>query len=158
MKLIGLISDTHGLLRPQAVAALSGVELIVHAGDMGSPDVIAALQQIAPVFAVRGNVDGGPWADRFPPTQVVEVAGKHLYVLHDLNQLDLDPVAADVQVVVSGHTHQPSVTVRRGVLYVNPGSCGPRRFRLPVTVAHLRLGAGEPSAEIIELPLTAPGS
>ena len=153
MKTIGAISDTHGLLRPRALAALQGSDLIVHAGDIGSPDVIKALRDLAPVFAVRGNVDRDAWAERFPKTQVVEVGGVFLYVLHDVNELDLDLVAAKFRVLVSGHSHRPSVTQDRGILFLNPGSAGRRRFRLPVTVAKLVVQAGQPHAEIIELPV-----
>ena len=152
-KTIGVISDTHGLVRPEALAASHGSDLIVHAGDIGSPDVIKALQTLAPVFAVRGNVDRDAWARRLPKTQVVEVDSVFLYVLHDVNELDLDPVAANFHVVVSGHSHRPSVTQERGILFLNPGSAGRRRFRLPVTVAKLVVQAGQPHAEIIELPV-----
>ena len=151
MKTIGVISDTHGLLRPEALAALRGSDLIVHAGDIGSPDVIEALQGLAPVFAVRGNVDREAWVGQFPKTQVVEVKGVLLYVLHDLNELDLDPVAANFQVVISGHSHRPSVKKVGGVLFLNPGSAGRRRFRLPVTVARLTIRRGEIDAKIVEL-------
>lgn len=151
MNTIGVISDTHGLLRPEALVVLQGSDLLVHAGDVGSPDVIHALSELAPLFAVRGNVDRGPWADRLPKTQVVEIGGIFLYVLHDLNDLDLDPTAAEFQVVISGHSHRPSVSRDRGVLYLNPGSAGPRRFQLPVTVARLVIEAGAIEAEIIEL-------
>ena len=153
MKTIGVISDTHGLLRPEALAALRGSDLIVHAGDIGSPDVIEALQGLAPVSAVRGNVDREAWAGQFPKTQVVEVKGVLLYVLHDLNELDLDPVAANFQVVISGHSHRPSVKKDGGVLFLNPGSAGRRRFRLPVTVARLTIRRGEIGAEITELQI-----
>ena len=151
MKTIGVISDTHGLLRPEALVALQGSDLLVHAGDIGLADVIGTLQDLAPVFAVRGNVDGEAWASRFPKTQVVEVGGVLLYVLHNVNELDLDPVAANFRVVISGHSHRPSVTTHHSVLYLNPGSAGRRRFRLPVTVAKLVVEAGLPYAEIIEL-------
>jgi len=146
-----VISDTHGLLRPQAIEALRGAELIVHAGDVGSPDVLAQLERLAPLFAVRGNTDRDPWADRLPPSQVVEAAGRFLYVLHDLGQLDLDPAAAGFQVVVSGHSHRPAVSRNNGVLYLNPGSAGPRRFQLPTTLADLRIGPAVVEAQIIEL-------
>jgi putative phosphoesterase len=150
-KTIGVISDTHGLLRPAAVAALQDTDLVVHAGDIGSPDVIEALQQLGPVFAVRGNVDRGLWAEGLPATQTVEVQIVRLYVLHDLGALDLDPVAAGFQVVIAGHSHRASITTRQGVQYLNPGSAGPRRFRLPVTVARLSVEPGKVSAEIIVL-------
>jgi putative phosphoesterase len=151
MRRIGVISDTHGLLRPQAIEALRGVELIVHAGDVGAPEVLAHLEQLAPVFAVCGNTDREPWADRLPPNQVVEAAGLTLYVLHDLDHLDLDPAAAGFQVVVSGHSHQPAVSRNNGVLYLNPGSAGPRRFQRPTTLAELRVEQGVLDARIIEL-------
>jgi hypothetical protein len=138
-------------MRPEALDALRDSDLVVHAGDIGSPDVIQALRRLGPVFAVRGNVDRDAWAVRLPATQVVEAEDSHLYVLHDLNELDLDPVAAGFHVVIFGHSHQPSVTATRGMLYVNPGSAGPRRFRLPVTVAKLKIGAGDPLAEIVHL-------
>ena len=130
---------------------MQGSDLLVHAGDIGSPDVIGTLQNLAPVFAVRGNVDGEAWANRFPKTQVVEVGGVFLYVLHDVNELDLDPAAANFRVVISGHSHRPSVATHHSVLYLNSGSAGRRRFRLPVTVAKLVIKAGEVTAEIIEL-------
>lgn len=145
---LGLISDTHGLLRPEALAALHGVRHLVHAGDIGSPEVLEALGRLAPVTAVRGNNDREPWARRLPDTEAVEVEGVWLYVLHDLRSLDLDPRAAGFDVVVSGHSHVPGVEERDGVLYVNPGSAGPRRFRLPVTVALLTLDPGRLTAEV----------
>ena len=151
MKVIGVVSDTHGLIRPQALAELRGCDLILHAGDIGAPEVIEALQPLAPVVAVRGNVDREAWAERFPATQYVELEGCRLYVLHDLLTLDLDPVAAGIDVVVYGHSHQPAMATKNGVLYLNPGSAGPRRFRLPVSLAQLRIGAGNPQVEFVEL-------
>lgn len=148
---IGLISDTHGLVRPEAVAALEGVDRIVHAGDVGTPEVLAALRALAPVSVVRGNNDTGAWARALPTDEVVEAGGGLLYVLHDLAELALDPVAAGFHVVVSGHSHRPAVSQRDGVLYVNPGSAGPRRFRLPVAVGFVELGAAAPRASILEL-------
>jgi uncharacterized protein len=136
-KFIGLISDTHGLLRPQALSELKGSQLIIHAGDVGDPQILEALKAIAPVFAVRGNVDTQPWAKALPETEVVEIDGATIYVLHDVHALDLDPVAAGFKIIVSGHSHQPGSAEKDGVLYVNPGSAGPRRFNLPVTVARL---------------------
>jgi putative phosphoesterase len=148
---LGVVADTHGLLRPQALAALQGVDLILHAGDVGRPEILAALEQVAPVAAVRGNVDHGLWAEALPLTRVVETAAGLLYVLHDLDQLDLDPAAAGYLAVLSGHTHRPAQAWREGVLYLNPGSIGPRRFDLPVSLARLRLGAGSPSPELVTL-------
>lgn len=148
---LGLISDTHGLLRPEALTALAGCERIVHAGDVGSPDVLDGLGRIAPVVAVRGNVDRGAWAERLPAARVVEVGAARLYVLHDLEDLDLDPVAAGFAAVVSGHSHRAGALERGGVLYVNPGSAGPRRFNLPVSVAVARILGTCVRAEIVRL-------
>ncbi len=148
---VGVISDTHGLLRPEAVEALKGSELIIHAGDIGSLAVVEALRAIAPVVAVRGNNDRGEWAEEFPVYDAVEVDAVFVYVLHDLNELDLNPEAAGFRVVISGHSHKPLAEERRGVLYLNPGSAGPRRFKLPVTVARLTINGDDASAEIINL-------
>jgi uncharacterized protein len=145
----GLISDTHGLLRPEAVRALAGVDLIIHAGDVGAPEILDALRAVAPVTAVRGNVDTGAWASALPADAVAEVGGTLIYVLHDLNELDLDPAVAGFGVVVSGHSHKPRSSERSGVLFVNPGSAGRRRFKLPVTVARLDLGSKPWSVEFI---------
>src|SRR5262245_34410564 len=153
---VGVISDTHGLLRPEAIAALARSDLIIHCGDIGAPEVIAGLRRIAPVAAVRGNVDKGPWAREFPSTPVAESAGALLYVLHDLADLDLDPAASGFEVVVSGHSHQPRIEQRHGVLFVNPGSAGPRRFTLPVAVAEIQIASGRASASIV--PLAVPGA
>lgn len=139
MKRIGLISDTHGLLRKEAVEALRGAELILHAGDVGKPEILEELKKIAPVVAVRGNVDTAPWAQTLPETAVAEAGSVSIYMLHDVKALDLNPAAAGFHVVVSGHSHKPGKTERDGVLYINPGSAGPRRFQLPVTLALLRL-------------------
>ena len=147
---IGLISDTHGLLRPEALRALDGSDLIVHAGDVGKPEILDALKLLAPVVAVRGNIDRGGWATALPMTTTVAVGLAAVYILHNLQQLDLDP-AASFQVVVSGHSHQPSRTERGGVLYLNPGSAGPRRFQLPVTVARVDLRQSPWKVEFIEL-------
>ncbi len=149
--LIGVISDTHGLLRPQAVKALKGVELIIHAGDVGGPEVLEPLGRIAPVHAVRGNTDRGDFGQSLPQTQVVEVGGLQLYVLHELFTLDLDPAAAGFAAVIFGHSHRPHQERKDGVLYLNPGSAGPRRFTLPVTLALLRVQDNGLSAEFIEL-------
>jgi putative phosphoesterase len=151
MTTVGVISDTHGLLRPEAVAALEGCDLLVHAGDVGDPAILGELRRLAPVHAVRGNVDRGAWAEALPVTEVVEVGSVLLYVLHDLATLDLDPAAAGFAAVLYGHSHRPSRQIRHGVLYLNPGSAGPRRFRLPVTVARLTLSYGQLDAEILEL-------
>jgi putative phosphoesterase len=149
--IVGVISDTHGLVRPAAIEALQGSDLIVHAGDVGHPNVLSELRAIAPTTAVRGNVDTSGWAESLPVTDVVEVGGLHLYVLHDLASLDLDPKAAGFAAVISGHTHRPSAEVREGVLYLNPGSAGPRRFSLPVAVARLRVVGERLSHEIVDL-------
>jgi putative phosphoesterase len=150
-QVIGIISDTHGILRPEAVEALRGVELILHAGDVGSPDVLDALKGIAPVVAVRGNNDKGPWAEQLPAWEVTEVGVVFIYMIHDVKEIDLSPAAAGFHVVVSGHSHKPSVEERKGVLYVNPGSAGPRRFTLPVSVARLTVRGETVNAEVVEL-------
>ena len=149
--LIGVISDTHGLLRPEAVKALNGVELIIHAGDVGDPKVLAGLEKIAPVYAVRGNTDRGAWARDLPPTRVVEVGGIHLYVLHELFRLDLDPAAAGLAAVIFGHSHRPHLERKNGVLFLNPGSAGPRRFTLPVTLARIKVQDNSLAPELVEL-------
>jgi putative phosphoesterase len=149
--LIGVIADTHGLLRPQALQALSGVDLIIHAGDIGNPQLLAALSGIAPVQAIRGNTDRGDWAAALPRTRVVEVGGLHLYVLHELFRLDLDPAAAGFAAVIFAHSHEPHLEHKDGVLYLNPGSAGPRRFSLPVTLARLRVQGASLAARVIEL-------
>ncbi len=151
MMRIGVISDTHGLLRAEAVEALRGSELIVHGGDVGGPGILEALREIAPVVAVRGNVDRGEWAEGLRETEWVEAGGVAIYVLHDVGRLDLDPASCGLRVVISGHSHQPSARTERGVLYLNPGSAGPRRFRLPVTVAILRVEGGGIEAEHVDL-------
>ena len=153
---IGLISDTHGLLRPQALRALEGSDLIIHAGDVGNPKIIETLKKLAPAFAVRGNVDTEPWASEFPETEIIETAAATIYVLHDVHSLDLDPAAAGFHIVVSGHSHKPGRTEKDGVLYLNPGSAGPRRFDLPVTLARLDLGLTPWKAEYFELTGAAP--
>lgn len=149
---IGVISDTHGLLRPEALAALQRVDLIVHAGDVGNPEILARLKKIAPVFAVRGNVDTEKWAWELPETSVVQADGASLYLVHDLRQLDVSPKGAGIDIVISGHTHQAEQWERDGVLYLNPGSAGPRRFKLPVTLARIDLGTQPWNVEIVELP------
>jgi len=137
--MIGIISDTHGLLRPEARERLAGVDHIVHAGDIGGPEVIAGLRELAPTTAIRGNVDKGQWANDHPHTDWLTLGGRTIYVLHNLNELDLDPAAAGIDVVVSGHSHQPKIETVDGVLYLNPGSAGPRRFNLPIALAILEL-------------------
>ena len=149
--ILGVISDTHGLMRPEAVDRLRGSDLIVHCGDIGAPEVLDALRALAPVRAVRGNNDKGPWAFELPTDDVIEVGVHTLYVIHDLGELSLEPAAAGFTAVLSGHSHRPLVEERKGVLFVNPGSAGPRRFSLPVAVAQLILAPGRCDARIIEL-------
>jgi putative phosphoesterase len=153
MPQVGLISDTHGLLRPEAFEALKGSDHIVHAGDICDPAILTALEKIAPVTAVRGNNDLGPWASAIAETQVLEIAETSNYVIHDLGQLDVDPVAEGFHVVVSGHSHKPVSEVRGGVLFINPGSAGPRRFRLPVSVGRLAVSGASVIPELVELKL-----
>ena len=148
---IGVISDTHGLIRPEALAALTGAALIIHAGDIGAPGVLDELRAIAPVVAVRGNNDKGEWAESLPETEAIDFGTVTIYVLHDLKQLDQDPIKAGFHVVISGHSHRPSIEKRDGIVFLNPGSAGPRRFRLPVTVARLRIKNGKIEARLIEL-------
>jgi uncharacterized protein len=148
---IGVISDTHGLLRPEALAALRGADRIIHAGDIGAPEVLAALAAIAPVTAVRGNNDRGAWAQVIPATQVVDADGLLVYVIHDVAELDLDPAVSGFRVVVAGHSHRPEQQERDGVLWFNPGSAGPRRFKLPIAVGRLVLEDGAVRAEIVTL-------
>jgi uncharacterized protein len=148
---IGIISDTHGLLRPEALDSLQGSDRIIHAGDVGDPEILSRLREIAPVTAVRGNVDRGGWARLLPKTDVVEVAGISIYVLHILTELDLKPEAAGFSAVIYGHSHVPKTESRNGVLYFNPGSAGPRRFRLPVSVGRLTVARGRIVGEIVRL-------
>jgi hypothetical protein len=150
-RIVGVISDTHGLLRPEALTALAGSELIIHAGDIGAPEVLARLRALAPVVAVRGNNDREAWATALPAVEVVEFDTLALYVLHDVADLDLDPRAAGLRAVIAGHSHRPRVEERDGVLFLNPGSAGPRRFTLPVTVARLCVRGGELAASIVHL-------
>ena len=150
---LGVISDTHGLVRPEALAALAGVERIVHAGDIGDREVLDALGRVAPVTAVRGNNDRGRWAADIPETEVVEVGGVSLYLLHDLHELDLEPRAAGFAAVISGHSHQPRIEERDGVLYLNPGSAGPRRFKLPISLARLTVADSRVRAELVTLEI-----
>ena len=150
---IGVISDTHGLLRPEALKALQGAEHILHAGDVGDPAILDALRAVAPVTAIRGNIDeGGPCGD-LPPTEWVEHNGRSIYMLHDVKQLDLNPEAAGISAVVFGHSHKPLVEWGRGVLFLNPGSAGPRRFQLPVSIACLNIEAEKLGAHIIQLKI-----
>ena len=151
MRRVGLISDTHGLLRPEAMAFLRGSDYIVHAGDIGDANVLKELNALAPVTAVRGNNDRGSWAEAVAESQVLQVDKVLIYVLHNVAELDLDPVAAGFQIVVSGHSHRPSVEERDGVLYVNPGSSGPRRFKLPIAVAELDVAGHSVTARVVEL-------
>jgi uncharacterized protein len=150
---IGVISDTHGLLRPGAVAAFQQVDAIIHAGDVGGPEVITELGNQAPVVAVRGNTDWGEWAQELPKTETIQIGPLLIHVLHDLHSLDLDPAAAQVDVVIHGHSHQPSVDMKNGILYLNPGGAGHRRFNYPVTVAVLTQTSTGPAAEILNIPL-----
>ncbi|MGA8867847.1 MAG: metallophosphoesterase family protein [Candidatus Sulfotelmatobacter sp.] len=149
--LIGVISDTHGLLRPEAVNVLRGCERIIHAGDVGSPQILDQLAEIAPLTAVRGNIDKAAWARKLPETEVVEVEGISIFVLHDLARLDLKPAAAGFRVVISGHSHVPQQETKDGVLYFNPGSAGPRRFKLPVCLGRLIVEHENAYAEIVDL-------
>ena len=153
MHRIGIISDTHGLLRSEALEFLRDCEHIIHGGDINVPEVLEHLQEIGPVTAVRGNNDKGTWAKDLPETQLLEFGGKLIYVIHDLALIDLDPVAANIDVVVYGHSHKPRIENRDGVLYVNPGSAGPRRFRLPICVAELRIHKRTITPKIVNLEL-----
>jgi putative phosphoesterase len=149
--IIGVISDTHGLLRPEAIEALRGSDHIIHAGDIGKPEILDQLKTIAPVTAVRGNVDGASWAKRIPLTDVVEVSGVSIYVLHILDQLDLKPEAAGFSAVIYGHSHVPNQEMKNGVLYFNPGSAGPKRFKLPITIGKLFLENSKLRGEIVRI-------
>jgi putative phosphoesterase len=153
MTRIGVISDTHGLLRPEAVAFLQGSDRIVHAGDVGDPAILAVLSKVAPVTAVRGNVDTAGWAAALAETAILDVDGIRIHVLHDLAQLDIQPAALRIRVVVSGHSHKPVIERRTGVLYLNPGSAGPRRFRLPISIAEITIADGAVDARIVELQI-----
>jgi putative phosphoesterase len=152
---LGIISDTHGLLRPEAAAFLSGCDRILHAGDIGNAEVLAQLTAIAPTTAVRGNNDKGAWADDIPATELFEFSGIYVYAIHDLAELDIDPCAAGIQIVVSGHSHKPQIEKRDGVVFINPGSAGPRRFQLPIAVAELFVKNGAISSHIVELEVGA---
>jgi uncharacterized protein len=148
---LGLISDTHGLLREEALRALRGSDLILHSGDVGAPEILEKLREIAPVVAVRGNVDTEAWAQTLPMQEVIEAGPARIYMLHILKDLDLDPAAAEFSIVVSGHSHKPGQETKRGVLYVNPGSAGPKRFNLPITVAKLNLAARPWRVEFVDV-------
>ena len=148
---IGIISDTHGLLRPEAIKQLAGADHIIHAGDIGAPEVIEGLRRIAPTTAIRGNIDVGEWAKDYPDSELVVLGGRSLYVLHNLKEIKLDPTACGIDVVVSGHSHRPKIETRNGVLYVNPGSAGPRRFKLPIAVAIIALSDGLIVPQILEI-------
>jgi uncharacterized protein len=150
-RIVGLISDTHGLLREEAVRALQGCDLILHAGDVGAPEILDRLKTIAPVIAVRGNVDHGEWADSLPATAVVEAGEDTIYMLHSMDDLDLNPRVAGFSIVLSGHSHKPSQVEKDGVLYVNPGSAGPKRFDLPIMLARLDLEAKLGKVEFVDL-------
>jgi len=149
--LIGVISDTHGLLRPEAVDALQGADYIIHAGDIGRSIILDELRSIAPVVAVRGNMDGGWWAYQLPVADVLEVNKILIYVIHDISKIDVDPKTANIKVVISGHTHSPSIGNHDGVLYLNPGSAGPRRSKRPVSVALIKIAGMATKAELITL-------
>ncbi len=148
---VGVISDTHGLLRPEAIAALQGADLIVHAGDIGKPEVLAGLRAIAPVIAIRGNNDKGVWAESIAERETIQIENVSVHLLHIVQELALDPKEAGIQVVISGHSHKPAMVDRDGVLFLNPGSAGPRRFKLPISVAHLYIQGTSIETEITEL-------
>lgn len=148
---IGVIADTHGLLRPEAVAALLGCEHIIHAGDVGKPGVLDELRRIAPVTAIRGNVDHGAWAQALPEVETLALGGVKIHVLHDRSELEPATTPAEWRVIISGHSHKPSIEEKEGILWINPGSAGPRRFRLPITVARLDIEGGIPHASLITL-------
>jgi putative phosphoesterase len=152
-KVIGLISDTHGLVRPQALVALDGVDLIIHSGDIGKPEVLQSLKTIAPLVAIKGNIDRDAWAKSLPDTKALKIGETRIYVIHNVNELDFSPAARGFDVVISGHSHKPGVATRDGVLFVNPGSAGPRRFKLPVALGKLRLDGHRVTAELIELAI-----
>lgn len=157
MARLGIISDTHGLLRPEAAAFLQGCDRILHAGDIGTPEVLARLSAIAPVTAIRGNNDKGGWAEMIPETEFFAFSGIHVYAVHNLSLLDLDPSAAGIQVVVSGHSHKHEIEQRDGVFFVNPGSAGPRRFKLPISVGEILVEGGVISPRIVELNVNVAG-
>ena len=149
--LVGILSDTHGLMRPEALDALSGSNIIIHAGDVGGPEILEKLRAIAPVFAVRGNVDTPAWADTLPNVQTVPVGMHNFYVLHNILELPIDPVEAGIAAVIFGHSHKPSIETRNGVVYLNPGSAGPRRFKLPICVARVEVSGARIEPTIVAL-------
>lgn len=155
MPRIGVISDTHGLLRPEALAALKGCDAILHAGDIGSADILAQLATIAPTTAVRGNNDKGDWARSLAETEWIDIDGVLIHLLHDIADLDVDPQAAGIRVIVSGHSHRPHIEERSGILRLNPGSAGPRRFMLPISLSILDIDHGHATARIVELEVAA---
>ena len=148
---VGLVSDTHGLLRPEARALLIGCDYIIHGGDIGGAEILDELAAMAPLFAVRGNNDTQAWAKRLPETELIRVGNVFVYVIHDLAGLDIDPAAVGVRVVVSGHSHRPKIEERGAVLYVNPGSCGPRRFTLPISIGEIIVSGDGAKARVVEL-------
>ena len=150
-RFLGVISDTHGLLRDAALQALAGSDLIIHAGDVGKPEILERLQTVAAVIAVRGNIDTDDWTSALPKTSIADAGAARMYVIHDVHELDFDPAAAGFQIVISGHSHRPSRVERGGVIYLNPGSAGPRRFRLPITLARLDLLASPWKIEFVDL-------
>lgn len=149
--IVGVISDTHGLMRPEALAALKGVEMIIHGGDIGKIEILQSLSAIAPIYAIRGNNDCHPWAKKLPDILNLDINGAKLQVIHNVHEFDNDPTAAGMSAVISGHSHKPSIVTRDGVLFVNPGSAGPRRFKLPVTLARLTIQRANLHSEILEL-------
>jgi uncharacterized protein len=152
--IIGIISDTHGLLRPEAVEALRGSQAIIHAGDVGREDILHDLQQIAPVTVVRGNIETSTWGRKLPATNILEIDGTSIYVVHNIDELDLDPTAAGFSAVIFGHSHRPLIETRKGVLFFNPGSAGPRRFSLPISIGRLIIENGNLSPELITLSVS----
>ena len=149
--LVGILSDTHGLMRPEVLDALSGSNIIIHAGDVGAPEILEKLRAIAPVFAVRGNIDTPAWADTLPNAQTVPVGLHNFYVLHNILELPIDPVKAGLAAVIFGHSHKPSIETRKGVVYLNPGSAGPRRFKLPIAAGELRVAGASVKSKIVQL-------
>ena len=151
MTRIGIISDTHGLLRPEVIKHLAGTDHIIHAGDIGAPEVIQGSRSIAPTSAIRGNIDAGEWAKDYPDTELVVLGGRALYVLHNLKAITLDSAASGFDIIISGHSHRPKIVTKNGVLYVNPGSAGPRRFKLPIALAFLTLSDRSILPRIVEI-------